>query len=64
MWAHSGRELSYRNDPDEMVAVAMTTGEAFRVEGEEILFRAGAYLRGVRHPQYDVLRDDQGFVML
>ncbi len=63
-WAHSGRELFYRNGADEMVAVAVTTAEGFRVEGEEILFPAGAYLRGVGHPQYDVLPDDQGFVML
>ena len=63
-WAHSGRELFYRNGSDEMVAVAVTTGEAFRVEGEEILFPAVAYLPGVGHPQYDVLPDDQGFVML
>jgi hypothetical protein len=47
-----------------MVAVAVNTGEEFRVEGEEILFPAGAYLPGVGHPQYDVLPDDQGFVML
>jgi hypothetical protein len=59
-----GRELFHRNGADEMVAVAVTTGEAFRVEGVEILFPAGAYLRGVGHPQYDVLPDDQGFVML
>jgi Tol biopolymer transport system component len=64
VWAHSGRELFYRNGADEMVAVAVSTGEGFRVEGEEILFAAGAYLPGVGHPQYDVLPDDQGFVML
>jgi Tol biopolymer transport system component len=64
VWAHSGRELFYRNGVDEMVAVAVTTGEAFRVEGEQILFPAGAYLPGVGHPQYDVFPDDQGFVML
>ena len=64
LWAHSGRELFYRNGAEEMVAVAVTTDEAFGVEGEEILFPAGGYLPGVGHPQYDVLPDDQGFVML
>jgi len=63
-WADSGRELFYRNGADEMVTVAVTTGDAFRVEGERILFPAGGYLHGVGHPQYDVLPDDQGFVML
>ena len=64
LWAHGGGELFYRNGANEMVAVTAAAGDAFRVERQEILFSAEQFLPGIGHPQYDVLPNDNGFVML
>ena len=64
MWAHSGRELFYRNGADELVAAQVTTGPTFTVGQQEVLFSLAGYYSGRGHPQYDVTPDDQRFVML
>ncbi|GMR13147.1 MAG: hypothetical protein BMS9Abin29_1348 [Gemmatimonadota bacterium] len=64
MWAHSGRELFYRNGADEMVAVAVTTEPTFGVGRQETLFSVAPYLSDFNHVLYDVGPDDQRFVML
>ena len=63
MWAHSGRELFYRNGADELVTAQVTAGETFTVGQQEVLFSLANYLPGNGHPQYDVNPDDQRFVM-
>ncbi len=65
VWAHSGRELFYRNGADELVAVQLAAGESFAWDGRDILFSTAGYLRGSRgYSLYVVSPDDQRFVML
>ena len=64
VWAHSGRELFYRNAADELVAAQVTADQTFTVGRQEVLFSMQNYLPGGGNPQYDVSPDDQRFVML
>ena len=64
VWAHSGRELFYRNAADELVAVQVTGDPTFAPGRQEVLFPMDGYLQGSDHPQYDVSPDGRGFVML
>ena len=64
MWAHSGRELFYRNGVNELVAVQVSTDPAFALSQQEVLFSAVAYMRNLAYTLYDVTPDDQRFVML
>ena len=41
-WAHSGRELFFKSSAREFIAVSVTTGDRFAVEGRETLFVASA----------------------
>ena len=64
VWAHSGRELFYRNGANELVAVQFTEDPTFTPGQEDVLFSMGDYLRSQGRPMYDVRPDDQSFVML
>ncbi len=64
MWAHSGRELFYRNGANELVAVQVSTDPAFALGQQEVLFSVAAYMRNLAYTLYDVTPDDQRFVML
>jgi len=64
VWAHSGRELFYRNGADEMVAVQVSGDPTFAAGEQEILFSMADYFRNNGHAMYDVSPDDQRFVML
>jgi Tol biopolymer transport system component len=64
VWAHSGRELFYRNGANELVAVQVDADQTFAVGQQDVLFPLASYLPGGGHPQYDVSADDQRFVML
>jgi serine/threonine-protein kinase len=64
VWAHSNREIFYRNGDRDMVAARVATGAPFAVTGQVVLFPGADYLSGARHAMYDVSRDDQRFVML
>ena len=64
MWAHSGRELFYRNADNELVAVQLSSGSSFAWDRQVVLFSIADYMPGDGHPQYDVSPDDQRFVML
>jgi serine/threonine-protein kinase len=64
MWAHSGKELFYRNG-DKMMAVSVRTEPAFEAETPTVLFEGTySYGRYDLTPQYDVSPDDQQFVMV
>jgi len=63
LWAHSGRELFYRNGANELVAVQVTAEQTFTIGQQDVLFSLANYLPGNGHPQYDVSPDDQRFVM-
>ena len=64
VWAHSSRELFYRNGANELVTVEVTDDPTLRVGQQEVLFSMEDYLTSNGHPMYDVSPDDQRFVML
>ena len=64
VWAHSGRELFYRNGANELVAVQVTGDPTFAAGQQEVLFSMSDYLTSNGNPMYDVSPDDQRFVML
>ena len=63
-WAHSGRELFYKNGRDELVRVEVLRGVTFVTGENQVLFSAREYLSSVFHRGYDVTPDDQRFVMI
>ncbi len=64
MWAHSGRELFYRNSADEIALAEVTTEPTFGMGQQRVLFLAAEYLSDFNHVLYDLTPDDQRFVML
>jgi serine/threonine-protein kinase len=64
-WAHSGRELFYRNDAGDMVAVAVRTTPTFALGERDVLFDGAGYsLLSPFHTSYTVSGDDQRFLMV
>jgi hypothetical protein len=64
-WAHSGRELFYRDASGNVVAVSFTTnGTTFEVRDRRVLFSARKYWTNDDHRWYDVAPDDQRFIMI
>ncbi|MDH5195993.1 MAG: hypothetical protein OEY20_01935, partial [Gemmatimonadota bacterium] len=64
VWAHSGRELFYRNGDGDLVSAAVATTPSFSVRRQQVLFSAVRYSANVFAPNYDVSRDDQRFLMI
>ncbi|HEX9632228.1 MAG TPA: protein kinase [Gemmatimonadales bacterium] len=64
LWAHSGRELFYRNPAGDMVAVEITTQPTFAAGRQTVLFAGAAYAQDDTHRQYDVSQDDRRFLMI
>ena len=64
VWAHSGRELFYRNGANELVAVQVSAGSSFAWDRQDVLFSMADYLPSNGSPMYDVSPNDQRFVML
>ena len=62
MWAHSGRELFYRNG-DKMMAVDITTEPTFTHGTPQLLFE-GQYSSYGPRAVYDVTSDGQRFLMI
>ena len=63
-WAHSGKEIFYRDGAGNMVAASVSTAPSFSLGATKLLFRAGQYASFAGHQQYDVSRDDQRFLMI
>ncbi|MGH7704061.1 MAG: protein kinase domain-containing protein [Gemmatimonadales bacterium] len=63
-WAHSGREIFYRNVSGGIVAVAVSTQPTFSVGRQTELFPGSAFFQDDSHVEYDVAPDDQRFLML
>ena len=63
LWAHSGDELFYRNEANQLVAVEVNADASFEVVQEEVLFSMADYLSADGYREYDVSPDDQRFVM-
>ena len=63
-WAHSGRELFYRDGNGDLVAVTVSTSPTFRVVSRQVLFSATGFSSNPFSRQYDVFPDDQRFLMV
>ncbi len=64
LWANSGRELFYRDDNDDLIAVQVTQEPSFTSGPQRRLFSASPYLRSGFHQSYDITLDDQRFLMI
>ena len=62
-WAHSGRELFYK-EGRELVAAEVVAGPAFAVGRRQPLFSLQGYYNFSFHPTYDVAPDDRHFAMI
>ncbi|HEX6943654.1 MAG TPA: protein kinase [Gemmatimonadaceae bacterium] len=62
LWSRDGRELFYRNDHGDMIAVEVTSGTP-PVGRQRVLFSALPYIFASPHRSYDVARDGR-FLML
>ncbi len=62
-WAHSGRELLYR-EPNNLMSVEVLSGATFVYGEPRALFPVVGLRRDRNHPQYDITPDDQRFVMI
>jgi serine/threonine-protein kinase len=64
-WAHSGREIFYRDAQAGMVAVAVESDATrLRVSGREVLFDATPFWSDPASQQYEVAPGDGRFLML
>ncbi|MFN2316695.1 MAG: protein kinase [Gemmatimonadales bacterium] len=63
LWSRDGRELFYRTDRGEVVAVGVTTSSGFAAQNPEILFTDMAAMTGVFRRFYDVAEDGR-FLMI
>jgi serine/threonine-protein kinase len=63
-WAHSGRELFYKNAAGSLVQAELTTEPTFAVTGERTLFPVGDYQDDAVHARYIVTPDDERFLMI
>jgi serine/threonine-protein kinase len=60
-WAHSGKELFFRDGAENLVAVEVMAGAVFRVGTERTLFSTREYATDNRHHFYAVSPDDRAF---
>ena len=64
-WSHSGRELFFRNDVGDMVAVNVTTAPTFGLGGRSVLFEGATYAASTPyHASFAVDLDDSRFLMV
>ncbi len=64
VWAHSGRELFYKNGSNELISVEVVPGTTFAVGEQRVLFSTNGYRGSSLHRTYDVTADDEQFVMI
>ena len=64
VWAHSGRELFYRNGADELVSAAVASAPSFHVTSEHVLFPVRDYAREALNHGYTVSPDDRSFLFI
>ena len=65
VWAHSGREIFYRDGAGYLAVAQIRTEPEFAVESRERLFEWTPYfLPTSLHPQFDVLDGDQRFMAI
>jgi serine/threonine-protein kinase len=63
-WAHSGRELFFRDGAGRFVVVDVAVGAGISFGEPRVLFPATQYISAQNRQQYDVAPDDQRFLMI
>jgi Tol biopolymer transport system component len=63
-WAHSGRELFYRDGDGNLVSVAITPGPTLVFGEPRVLFSASRFSASAYRRQYTVAPDDQRFIFV
>ena len=63
VWAHSGRELFYRNG-DKMMAVDVAPQQSFSAGKPRVLFEGRYNTTATNAANYDVTADGQRFLMI
>ena len=61
-WSASGRELFYRSDAGELVAIRLAPGPEFAIAEESVLFSTLEFVSADMHHMYEVLPGDNGFL--
>lgn len=64
MWSRSGRELFFRTQAGDMMAVTVSAGDVFQAGTPVKLFAAPHFLSDDRHHAYDVGLDGNHFLMI
>jgi Tol biopolymer transport system component len=64
LWAHSGKEIFFRNNHGELVAAQVRMTPAFIVDAQKTLFSLGQFSFGGPVQPYAVAPDDKHFLML
>ena len=64
VWAHSGRDLFYRNGAGELVAAAVASGPSFQVRSQHVLFPVRDYVKDPWNHSYEVSPDDRSFLFI
>jgi serine/threonine-protein kinase len=64
LWSRDGREIFYVTPSRDLVVAEVSTSGAFSVGTRRVLFNVDAYRRHFTHRAYDVLPDNQRFVMI
>jgi serine/threonine-protein kinase len=64
LWAHSGRELFFRDVQGALIAVVVSPGPSFVAGEQQTLFDASSFVTAVGHRVYDITPDDRRFVFL
>ncbi len=64
LWAHSGKELFFRNNHGDLVAAEINTKPTFSVGKQKILFSLTPFTFGGPVPLYAVAPDDRRFLMM
>jgi serine/threonine-protein kinase len=64
VWSNDGRELFYVNPANELEATEVSTSGLFASGKQQTLFSLRDYRRHYTHRAYDILPDNQHFVMI
>jgi len=65
LWAHSGRELFFKNEGDSLMSVAVRPGPTFVNEEPRLAIRTTGFdLSGTTNLSYDISPDDRRFVFI
>ncbi|MEO8878763.1 MAG: protein kinase [Gemmatimonadaceae bacterium] len=64
LWAHSGRELFFRNNHNDLVSAQISTSPSFAVTSQKALFPLTGFAFGAEIQPYVVGLDDKKFLMM